>query len=169
MSTNMARRNRTRLKERLSATAGSGLYPEMFKGMRDGLTQPSWKKNAKFVGYGGFGPSHFARWPRWLQHSLYTADTNPERIDPSPYIWDGGSPSYYLHDWSPISDFRVWSPQVESMNWIFMLKEARRINPDFWFELSVWDGGVKKHKWYEEQGQTLHRSVMADLSSSVCG
>ena len=44
---------------------------------------------------------------------------------------------------------------MESMNWIFMLKEARRINPDFWFELSVWDGGVKKHKWYEEQGQSF--------------
>ena len=131
------------------------LYPEMFKGMRDGLTQSSWKINAKFVGYGGVGPSHFARWPRWLHHSLYTEDTDPDRIDPSPYIWDGGSPSYYLHDWSPISDFRVWSPQVESMNWIFMLNEARRINPDFWFELSVWDGGVKKHNWYEEQGQTF--------------
>ena len=92
------------------------LYPEMFKGMRDGLTQQSWKKNAKFVGYGGVGPSHFARWPRWLKHSLYTSDTNPDRIDPSPYIWDGGSPSYYLHDWRPISISR-WSPQVESMNW----------------------------------------------------
>jgi len=27
-----------------------------------------------------------------------------------------------------------------AMNWVFMLDEAHRLNPDFWFEFSVWDG-----------------------------
>jgi hypothetical protein len=26
------------------------------------------------------------------------------------------------------------------MNWTFMLDEAFRTNPNFWFELSTWDG-----------------------------
>ena len=57
-------------KRKVVGDGWKGLYPEMFKGMRDGLTQQSWKKSGKFVGYGGFGPSHFARWPGWLRHSL---------------------------------------------------------------------------------------------------
>ena len=57
-----------------------------------------------------------------------------------PLAWDGASASYYLNDWEPITDFTVWSPQIEAMNWVFMKDEAFRLNPDFWFELSVWDG-----------------------------
>jgi hypothetical protein len=55
-------------------------------------------------------------------------------------MWDGGSPSYYTHDWCAINDYTVFSPQIESMNWLFMLEQARKTNPNFWFELSVWDG-----------------------------
>jgi hypothetical protein len=104
--------------------------------MRDGLGMVKWRSNARFVGYDAFGPSHIGRWPAWRDFSLYRTD----RIDPNPLAWDGGSPSYYLYNWMANTDFSVFSPQVEAQNWIFMLKEAYKFNPRFWFEMSVWDG-----------------------------
>ena len=55
-------------------------------------------------------------------------------------MWDGGSPSYYTDDWNDRTDFTVHSPQIEFMNADFMLREAQRLNPAYWFELSIWDG-----------------------------
>jgi len=111
-------------------------YPVMFQAMREALVSATWKKNVCFVGYGAFGPSHFGRWPAWMEYSLIT----PEWTSPDWHIWDGGSPSYYTHNWSDIRDHRVWSTQVESMNWILQLEEAWRVKPDFWWEISLWDG-----------------------------
>ena len=120
-------------------TVGDGWierYRALQSAMRDALTAPAWKANAIFVGYDAFGPPHLGRWGGWPEYSLHS----PGRIDPSPLMWDGGSPSYYTSDWCPISDYQVWSPQIESMNWLFMLDQARKLNPGFWFELSIWDG-----------------------------
>ncbi len=111
-------------------------YPVMFQAMRDALVAAAWKKNVRFVGYGAFGPSHFGRWPQWKQYSLITE----QWTSPDWYIWDGGSPSYYTHNWCDIRDHWVWSTQVESMNWIFQLEEAWKVKPDFWLEISTWDG-----------------------------
>ncbi|MEO6725247.1 MAG: hypothetical protein ABIP14_08085 [Blastocatellia bacterium] len=129
-------------------------YHALQQGMRDGLSNRKWRENARFIAYDAFGPSHFARWPGWMEHSLYTAG----RIDPWPLAWDGGSPSFYLFNWSGITDYAVFSPQVEAMNWLFMLQEAQRANPQFWFELSIWDGhepaqANDKRKYYERIGQ----------------
>lgn len=129
-------------------------YRALQQGMRDGLSNRRWRENVKFVAYDAFGPSHFARWEGWLEHSLHTTG----RIDPWALAWDGGSPSYYLFNWSGITDFNVFSPQVEAMNWLFMLQQARRANPRFWFELSVWDGhepsqANDKRKFYGRIGQ----------------
>ncbi|MCG3180889.1 MAG: hypothetical protein BIFFINMI_03252 [Phycisphaerae bacterium] len=130
-------------------------YHALQAGMRDGLTSPAWRKGATFVGYDAFGPAHLARWGGWAEYSLW----KPGRIDPSPLIWDGGSPSYYVNNWSPVTDHTVWSPQVESMNWPFMLDQAFRLNPDFWWEISVWDGYEPtqkndQRKFYADHGQT---------------
>lgn len=111
-------------------------YPVMFRAMRDALVNDTWKKNVRFVGYGAFGPSHFGRWPEWMDYSLIS----DEWTSPDWHIWDGGSPSYYTHNWCEIRDHWMWSTQVESMNWIFQLEEAWRVQPDFWWEISVWDG-----------------------------
>lgn len=111
-------------------------YRALLKGMREGLGNNAWRDKAIFIGYDAFGPPHFARWSGWMEYSLYSTG----RIDPWPYVWDGASPSYYLFNWSSITDYTVFSPQVESMNWIFMLNEARKVNPNFWFEISTWDG-----------------------------
>jgi hypothetical protein len=113
-------------------------YPVMFEAMREMLISETWKKNVRFVGYGAFGPSHFGRWPGWKDYSLITdAWTSPNW-----HIWDGGTPSYYTHNWCDNRDHWVWSTQVQSMNWIFQLDEAWRVDPDFWWEISLWDGNA---------------------------
>ena len=117
-------------------------YPVMFEAMREALVNDTWKKNVRFVGYGAFGPSHFGRWPGWKDYSLIT----DEWTSPNWHIWDGGSPSYYTHNWCDNRDHWVWSTQVQSMNWIFQLDEAWRINPDFWWEISLWDGNASNWK-----------------------
>lgn len=131
-------------------------YRALQEGLREGLSNPQWRARARFIAYDAFGPSHFARWPGWLEHSLYSQG----RIDPWVQAWDGASPSYYLFNWSGITDYTVWSPQVEAMNWVFMLNEARRVKPDFWFEISTWDGHDPtqpndKRKAYAQAGQNL--------------
>ena len=140
-------------------------YPVMFQAMRDALVNDAWKKNVRFVGYGSFGPSHFGRWSAWKDYSLIT----DEWTSPDWHIWDGGTPSYYTHNWCANRDHWVWSTQVQSMNWIFQLEEAWKVNPDFWWEISTWDGNggwtpameyspdlVKKSKacQYMKDGQT---------------
>lgn len=105
----------------------SGFRAELPEGLR---------ARSLFVGYNAFGPCHFARWGAWTRHSL----TSGDRIDPSPLMWDGGSPPYYLNHWEAITDYTVYSPQIQAMNWVFMKAQAERLNPGFWFELSIWDG-----------------------------
>jgi hypothetical protein len=128
-------------------------YRALQAGMRDGLGTV-WKSRAIFVGYDAFGPVHLGRWGDWMRHSLYV----PDRIDPSPLIWDGGSPSFYVHNWNSITDYKAYSPQIESMNWVFMQRETATLNPEFWFEMSVWDGHEPgdrdKRASYERLGQT---------------
>lgn len=111
-------------------------YPMMFQAMREALVSDAWRQNVRFVGYGAFGPSHFGRWADWKEYSLIT----DQWTSPDWHIWDGGSPSYYTHNWCEIRDHWVWSTQVESMNWIFQLDEAWKVKPDFWWEISLWDG-----------------------------
>ena len=115
-------------------------YPVMFRAMRQALVSKAWRANVRFIGYGAFGPSHFGRWSGWKQYSLIT----DKWTSPHWHIWDGGSPSYYTHNWCPNRDHWVWSTQVQSMNWIFQLEEARKANPNFWFEVSTWDGNELK-------------------------
>ncbi|MCI0660981.1 MAG: hypothetical protein L0220_07905 [Acidobacteria bacterium] len=129
-------------------------YRSLQRGIRESLTSNAWKENAIFIAYDAFGPSHFARWPGWMEHSLYSSG----RIDPWPLAWDGGSPSFYTFNWSTITDYTVYSPQIEAMNWVFMQAEAKKLNPKFWFEVSTWDGHEPtlendKRKTYEKSGQ----------------
>lgn len=41
------------------------------------------------------------------------------------------------------------------MNWVFMLEETMRNKPDFWWEISVWDGDKAKREWYASLNQTF--------------
>jgi len=131
-------------------------YRALQEGMREGLVSPAWKKAAVFVGYDAFGPPHLGRWGGWPEYSLHTTG----RISPDPLMWDGGSPSYYTHNWNPSTDFTVWSPQVEFQNLVFMQREAYDLAPEFRLELSIWDGHAPseandKRKYYADRGQTV--------------
>lgn len=130
-------------------------YRALLQGFRDGLT-PAWRDRALFIGYDAFVTPAMGRWGGWMQYSLYV----PGRIEPWPYAWDGASPSFYVHDWAPDSDYTVWSPEIESMNWVAPLAQVRRARPSFWFELSTWDGqqpgqASDKRRFYAERGQQL--------------
>jgi len=114
-------------------------YRTMMNAMKDALT-PAWRGKARFIGYEAFGPGCFGRWGGWKAYSFYI----PNRISPHPLMWDGGTPSYYL--WN-IPGYQTWqqdyllnSPQMEAMNYPFMLDEAYGLNLDFWFDLSTWNG-----------------------------
>ena len=133
-------------KREVTARGWMERYPIMFEAMREALISDAWKQNVWFVGYGAFGPSHFGRWSAWKQYSLIT----DKWVSPNWHIWDGGSPSYYTHNWCPNRDHWVWSTQVQSMNWIFQLEEAWKVNPDFWWEVSLWDGNGGG--WNPEEG-----------------
>ncbi|MGE0126746.1 MAG: hypothetical protein AB7U82_01485 [Blastocatellales bacterium] len=151
-------------KRRMVGEAWIERYRLLQEGMRDGLSHPNWRTNARFIGYDAFGPSHFGRWPGWMEHSLY----RPGRIDPNPLAWDGGSPSFYLFNWMANADYTVFSPQIEAMNWVFMQKEAYRYNPSFWFEISTWDGhepgaGNDKRLTYARSGQFFSPSRYAGM------
>jgi len=130
-------------------------YKAMIRGFRDGLSASGWRTHARFIGYDAFVTSAMGRWGGWGAYSLYV----PGRTEPWPYAWDGASVSYYVHNWAPDSDYTVWSPEIEAMNYVPALAEVRRTKPDFWFELSTWDGqepGQSSDKllFYAERGQT---------------
>jgi hypothetical protein len=141
-------------KRRVIAEGWIERYRALQDGLRQGLTKPTWRERARFVGYGAFGLEHLGRWAGWKTYSQYV----PGRLDPGPLAWDGGSPSYYTHNWNPSTDYTTWSPQIEFMNDVALQQEVRRLNPEFWLELSVWDGhcaGQKddKRALYRHLGQ----------------
>jgi len=137
-------------------------YRAMFDAMRGALVNETWKKNVRFVGYGAFGASHFGRWGGWKVYSLITDEwTSPDWL-----YWQGGSPSYYTHNWCAISDSQVWSTQVESMNWVFMLDEAWKTNPEFWWEISTWDGNEIK-AWMAALGAETPEELIAKSSTPL--
>jgi hypothetical protein len=142
-------------KRRVVGDGWTERYRALQAGIREGLGSRVWKERVIFVGYDAFGPPHFGRWPAWMEYSLYSNG----RIDPRPLAWDGGSPSFYVFNWNESTDYTVFSPQIEAMNWLFMLREAEKLNPRFWFEISTWDGNEleqanDKRKLYASRGQT---------------
>jgi hypothetical protein len=129
-------------------------YNALQAGMRDALSK-SWQSKVRFVGYGESGAQNLGREWDWMDYSLYTSD----RIEPSPLAWDGGSGNYYTAFYNRLTDYRVLSPQIDSMNWIFMKKKMFQLKPDFWYEVSIWDGHFPEKKEndmrarYESLGQ----------------
>jgi hypothetical protein len=130
-------------------------YRALQAGLRAALPNPTWRERSLCIGYDAFGPPFIGRWDGWQEYSLIV----PGRVDPSPLMWDGGSPSYYTNNWDYSTDYTVNSPQVQWQSGVFMQQEALRLNPGFWFELSVWDGSAPgeandKRQWYASLGQS---------------
>ena len=137
-------------------------YQVMFEAMRAALVNDTWKSNVRFVGYDAFGPAHMGRWDGWKVHSLEC-----ERwTSPDWHCWQGGSPSYYTDNWHDKRDDQVFSTQVSAMNWVFMLEEAWKTNPDFWFEVSTWDGNEVK-SWMAGLGVDDPTELVARSSQSL--
>jgi hypothetical protein len=129
-------------------------YRAMLRGFRDGLTMPAWRSQARFIGYDALAGSEIGRWSGWVEDSLQL----PGWMEPWPQAWDGASVSLYAHDWEEITDYTVWSPQIGAMNWLPVLDYVYRRKPDFWFEISVWDGqhpglATDKLQLYRLRGQ----------------
>ncbi|HET8705333.1 MAG TPA: hypothetical protein VFM46_03435, partial [Pseudomonadales bacterium] len=127
-------------KHRVIGDGWISLYRSLQNGMRSEFVAPLWKSNSLFIGYNAFESPKFGLFSGWHNYSLYY----PGRLQPWPLAWDGASVSYYLRFTDASSDFRVFSPQVEAMNWVFMLDEARRQSKNYWFELSTSDGQEPK-------------------------
>lgn len=101
---------------------------------KEGLSE-SWRKAATFVGYNAFGTFRVGWHPDWqTRWSLQYKD----RISPYPLMWDGGSPSYYGTGNS--ANNRADGQEIDLQNWVFMARDALKLNPNFWVEFSVWDG-----------------------------
>jgi hypothetical protein len=136
-------------------------HKALHEGMREALSK-SWQDKVIFAGYGAFGAPHLGRWGGWANHSLHSAG----RMNPEAQIWDMSSPSYYTHHWNPETDYKVWSPQIESMNWIFMQKEALKANPNYRFGISVWDGHVPDDRYGKNSKYPDKRGVYRALGQN---
>ncbi len=108
-------------------------YRAVQGGMKDVLTQAGWKANSIFVGYDAF---------HWLGVFSYPGEYESVSEHQRADWWDGASPSYYVYDWlKDYSDRGVVSPQVGVMSWPLFVDEMLARRPDFWWEISTWDGG----------------------------
>ena len=58
-------------------------FGAMLESMRPSLSNKTWQKNARFVGYEAFPPVHFGRWGGWKEYSL------TRRIGSIPSPWSG--------------------------------------------------------------------------------
>ena len=152
-------------KRRLLGDAWVLRYRCLESGMRKGLLSEAWRNKAHFIGFNAFGSPNFGRTRDWTGESLCI----PGRFEPWPLAWDGASAQYYVMDTrSPSSDYSVFSPQIEAMSYVFMLEEAHRLNPRFWFELSVWDGhesapSLDKRLLYASRGQDFSPARYAGM------
>lgn len=120
-------------KKEITVEQWKKLYNALHQGMLDGLKNETWKKNAKFIGYLATGNGQMGKNTNWELSSLQTNTL----IDPYPLFWNGGSWELYSrYNLSLIKS----NPQIDAMNWIFMIKENKERNPNYYMELSVWDG-----------------------------
>jgi len=142
---------RMNFQNRVAGDGWIARYGAMFATWRNNMTNAAWKNNLKFIAYNGFGDPSFRGYSGWATFTsthttfqgapLAATDTVP-RTSYYPYVWDGAVPDVILDPISTITDSRLRSNDFNSMNWPFMLVEARRANPNFTFEMSAWDGHV---------------------------
>jgi hypothetical protein len=120
-------------------------YSELFNGMCSGLNS-GWVDKSIFIGYqaGGFW-TYFGRQSNWQNWALFDGD----KISWEQNVWDGDTMSYYGND------FQVKGIQVAAQNRVFMLEDQLAANPDFWFEMSVWNGGSDYSNTLAGLGQTM--------------
>lgn len=109
----------------------------------------------RFVGYNAGAIAYAGRWSGWVNEptSLHSGSGAGFRFDPLHECWDGSSPQSYLDHWRTISDYQVYSVQVEDQNNRACLDEALALKPDYWIETISWDGHLPgneldKRAWF---------------------
>jgi hypothetical protein len=121
-------------------TAIAGLYGRMFTAFNNALL-PGWSSVVSHVGYGlGFGEA-YGRYYGWVDYETITqTDINPMM---SP--WDGGSPATGYINWpGPEFHFQCWSPMMGLSNQSQCKALWYQKDPEWWDELSIWEGGPEK-------------------------
>lgn len=143
-------------KRKVIADAWIEKYRALQAGMREGLRNQHWRKNAVFTAYSGdVGTGGMGRWPGWVNYSLHS----PGRPDPTSFMWDGIDYSYYMNNWSQQTDYSVQSNQIEAMNQVFALNQTRKANPDYHFNIIVWDGDSPNPKTGSKPKLTVYREA----------
>jgi len=129
------------------ADAWAERYGVLVDGFRQSLPD-SWRDQAKFILYDGFRGHglDLGRWAGWPYQSF----ASEEQFAWQPKAVDGVSLRYYI-DNGGTEDDQVWSPQIGSFNWPMMIAADRAMNPDFIFEMSVWDGQPKRAERYDAE------------------
>ena len=136
-------------------------YLALQSGIKQNITLDSWRECIKFIGYNVDSVNAFGRWYDWTKHNYFV----PSQLGvANEYTyWDGGAVEYYLNPWARgLTDFTIFSPQIEYMNVKMSLDEIRQDKPNYWFEMFVWDGFETEHLtnpiknkrvWFKSIGQ----------------
>lgn len=139
----------------------SCLFRSYLAGIKDGMSE-EWRANAVTVAYNSVlsGVGGFDYRERSPDREAENDEKNPfnpldNTWDWEPMAWDGSSPSYYLHDW----DKRLWDFSVRNPRMFVMTmhavghRAAFQANPNYFVELSVWDGNGKASDPNEKRDQ----------------
>jgi len=111
-------------------------YKALTDAMKAGFSAALWRDNSICVAYEAAGSRDFAVSPIW-NYFTYAYAGN---ITSWHRAWDGSSPPFYAFPGTGILDFNLASPQLFFMAQKFMIDFSYSENPDYWYELSVWDG-----------------------------
>ncbi len=121
-------------------------FQRLFQGMRHAMPE-AWANASTMVAYNAVFTWHYGRWGGWRASAV--GDDLPQHVEAT--SWDGASPEYYLNPWQSCTDHTIFSPQTEFMNVKWQLDLLYQEHPDFWYEMSTWDGFPKKREWFAER------------------
>ena len=107
-------------------------YRQMEKGFTEGFTETAWKNNTKFISYNKLS-NNFGKSADWIDNATFTN----QYINVWPLAADGVTVDFDLT--GSKSDATANAPHVPVNNLDFMLKEAKRVNSDFAYQLSIND------------------------------
>ncbi len=119
-------------------------FRRLFQGLRDSMPE-AWAAASTMVAYNAVFTSHYGRWGGWRESAV----GDLLALDIEATSWEGASPEYYLNAWEPSTDYTVYSPQTAFMNVKWQLDLVYQAHPEFWYEMSIWDGFPKKRAWFE--------------------
>jgi len=118
----------------------SNIYGRMFTAFNNALL-PGWASVVRHVGYqNGFGEA-YGRWGGWINFETVTQST----LNPMMPAWNGGSPPIGYINWPGQEfHFQCWSPMMGLSNQSQCKALWYQEDPDWWDELSIWEGGPQK-------------------------